>query len=284
MFRGKHRSAGGASRDRAYHGLRPSRRVRYHLNSGPDRVAAPEGVEWTRGSRYGGNRATIRGNGSFAGIRSAASGSSSRRTAIRARGSAGAFLSRRKRPHMIRSATCAPETPVRRGRRILITPARSSSTTITRRPDPPRRSGRASTDRTRARPAKGHCRVACFHPRHDLTLARMDVAGIRNVRWDVAGRIPHPRRGTRRESRPHLREQGRRRRGEQPAPALPDLRNEFRLRPHRRRGPPRPRAPQASRCAALPVRHRPGDRRRSADHCAEPFRNRLRAVFRALLV
>jgi UDPglucose--hexose-1-phosphate uridylyltransferase len=36
-----------------------------------------------------------------------------------------------------------------------------------------------------ARPARGLCRVVCFSPRHDLTLARMDVPSIRNVveRW-----------------------------------------------------------------------------------------------------
>lgn len=30
-------------------------------------------------------------------------------------------------------------------------------------------------------PARGRCRVICFHPRHDLTLARMDVKDIAKV-------------------------------------------------------------------------------------------------------
>jgi len=32
-----------------------------------------------------------------------------------------------------------------------------------------------------ARPESGLCRVVCFSPRHDLTLARMDAAGVRSV-------------------------------------------------------------------------------------------------------
>lgn len=32
-----------------------------------------------------------------------------------------------------------------------------------------------------SRPARGECRVTCFSPRHDLTLARMEVRGIRSV-------------------------------------------------------------------------------------------------------
>jgi UDPglucose--hexose-1-phosphate uridylyltransferase len=37
----------------------------------------------------------------------------------------------------------------------------------------------------RAESARGRCRVVCFHPRHDLTLARMSVNDIRSVvtRW-----------------------------------------------------------------------------------------------------
>ena len=39
----------------------------------------------------------------------------------------------------------------------------------------------AADDLFVAEPQSGGCRVVCFSPRHDLTLAQMDTAGIRNV-------------------------------------------------------------------------------------------------------
>jgi UDPglucose--hexose-1-phosphate uridylyltransferase len=38
-----------------------------------------------------------------------------------------------------------------------------------------------SDDLLQTRPERGRCRVLCFSPRHDLTLARMDASGIRGV-------------------------------------------------------------------------------------------------------
>lgn len=39
----------------------------------------------------------------------------------------------------------------------------------------------AADDLFRLEAVRGECRVTCFSPRHDLTMARMDVAGIRRV-------------------------------------------------------------------------------------------------------
>ncbi len=45
------------------------------------------------------------------------------------------------------------------------------------------------TELLRAQSERGRCRVVCFSPRHDLTLARMDVADIRRVRRCLGRRI-----------------------------------------------------------------------------------------------
>ena len=47
-------------------------------------------------------------------------------------------------------------------------------------PDTPA-AGAASDDMLRVEPARGECRVICFSPRHDLTLAEMAVPDIRKV-------------------------------------------------------------------------------------------------------
>lgn len=49
---------------------------------------------------------------------------------------------------------------------------------------PPKIASRTEDERSgllRAEPAGGECRVVCFSPRHDLTLAQMEVADIRRV-------------------------------------------------------------------------------------------------------
>ena len=82
-----------------------------------------------------------------------------------------------------RAATSAPGTPAPTANATPRTPRPSSSTTTSRRCCP-RRAGaprRPGDDLFVAEPQSGRCRVVCFSPRHDLTLAQMDAAGIRAV-------------------------------------------------------------------------------------------------------
>ena len=101
----------------------------------------------------------------------------------------------------------------------------------------------------RASPAAGVARVVCFSPRHDLTLAEMPAAAIargrrRLARPDArAGRAPGGSPGV------VLREQGRRRRRLQSAPARPDLRDVVRLEDHRDRARARRSATSATPAA-----------------------------------
>ncbi len=48
-------------------------------------------------------------------------------------------------------------------------------------PDPPSETGSSSSPLLVAEPARGLCKVLCFHPDHSLTLARMTVPEIRRV-------------------------------------------------------------------------------------------------------
>ena len=59
------------------------------------------------------------------------------------------------------------------------TPAPSSSTTTTRASAPtPRATSTAPIGIYRSRPATGVARVVCYSPRHDVTLAELDVDGV----------------------------------------------------------------------------------------------------------
>ena len=70
---------------------------------------------------------------------------------------------------------------------------------------------------------RGVCRVICFSPRHDLTLARMTRRGHRARRSDVARSVPGARRHRRHQRRADLREPRRHDGGEQPPSALPGV-------------------------------------------------------------
>ena len=106
--------------------------------------------------------------------------------------------------------------------------ARSSSTTITRAsaPDAPRELA-PPAGIYRNRPATGVARVVCYSPRHDVTLAELDVDGVDALLADVAAADAGTGDASRCDVRPDLREQGRSRRRQQPAPALPDLRDQL---------------------------------------------------------
>ena len=80
-----------------------------------------------------------------------------------------------------RAATCAPATSGRTATRTRRTARRSCSRTTSRRsarirPTPGSRSGCCAP-----RASAGTCRVICFSPRHDLTMARMSPAAVRAI-------------------------------------------------------------------------------------------------------
>ena len=131
----------------------------------------------------------------------------------------------------------------------------------------------------RASPAVGAARVVCFSPRHDLTLAEMPPVGDRRGRRPLAR--PDARAGRAPGGSPGvvLREQGRRRRRLQSAPARPDLRDVVRVEDVRDR---------ARRVGAPPARHRPRadgghHARRAAGRPPRAARGRARDRVRALL-
>ena len=70
---------------------------------------------------------------------------------------------------------------------------------------------------------RGACRVICFSPRHDLTLARMAVEDIESVVRGVGRRVPDARRPRRHQCRADFREPRRDDGREQPAPPLPGV-------------------------------------------------------------
>jgi len=72
----------------------------------------------------------------------------------------------------------SPDAPVPGDQFPVRSPRRhgSGAEQLAPSPEPP-----APTDLLLARPERGLCRVLCFSPRHDLTLARMDARDIRGV-------------------------------------------------------------------------------------------------------
>ncbi len=99
----------------------------------------------------------------------------------------------------------------------------------------------------------GRCRVVCFSPRHDLTLAQMDAAGIRAVVDTWADEVDRLARDGRHPVRAGVREQGRRDGLQQSPSPWPDLGI----------GDRAPRAgPEARHAAALRGAPRPRPRRR----------------------
>ena len=85
----------------------------------------------------------------------------------------------------------------------------------------------------RNRPATGVARVVCYSPRHDLTLAQLDVDGVEALLETWQLQMRELASASRRGLRPDLREQGRGRRRQQPAPALSNLRDQLHLQVHR---------------------------------------------------
>ena len=134
-------------------------------------------------------------------------------------------------------------------------------------------------------PATGVARVVCYSPRHDVTLAELDVSGVDALlaTWQDQMRelAAHPDVAL----RPDLREQGRGGRRQQPAPALPDLRHELRLQVHRDRTARRQTRHLAETGRVLfqdVLAAERQDGRRIISEQGE--RDRLRAVLRALRV
>ena len=134
----------------------------------------------------------------------------------------------------------------------------------------------------RNRPATGVARVVCYSPRHDVTLAELDVDGVDALLADLAGADARTGDASRRQLRPDLREQGRGRRRQQPASALPDLRDELHVQVHRDGAHRRPPASRRDRPDAVPGHpdgRAPG---RPPDHRRARQRDRVRALLRAL--
>ena len=83
---------------------------------------------------------------------------------------------------MTRNATCVPATRAPAACGIRRTPRRSSSITISRHSSRTRPLGRFEQDGLLLAEAEpGICRVVCFSPRHDLTVANMEPADLRRV-------------------------------------------------------------------------------------------------------
>ena len=102
-------------------------------------------------------------------------------------------------------------------------------------PAPP--AGRQEDGLLVSEPASGVCRVLCFSPRHDLTLAEMDPRAIRLVVDAWADEVLGPGAPRRRGLRPGLREQGRHDGMQQSAPPRPDLGERPRPLDSRAQGP-----------------------------------------------
>ena len=127
-----------------------------------------------------------------------ASGCSSRRTA---RSGPGRGRSRRRPPRRVpgttRRATSAPATSARRQSATRATPATFvfDNDFAALLPESRHRARRRGRPSGRREPATGRCRVVCFSPRHDLTLAEMDPPDIRAGRRYVGARCRGDRRG-----------------------------------------------------------------------------------------
>ena len=134
----------------------------------------------------------------------------------------------------------------------------------------------------RNRPATGVARVVCYSPRHDVTLAELDVDGVDALleTWQQQMRELATHRDV--DVRPDLREQGRGRRRQQPAPALSDLRDQFHLQIHRDGALGRPPTSRETGRHAVPGH--PGGRAsgRAADRLPARQRDCVRAVLCAL--
>ena len=126
-------------------------------------------------------------NGSFriaGGIRCGSRGCWFRR--IARSGPGRARWRRRPRPRAcrtIRSATCARESSGRAGRRIRRMKSIFSFVNdyAALLPDAPAATDAPTSPLLVAEPARGLCKVLCFHPDHSLTLARMTRPEIRRV-------------------------------------------------------------------------------------------------------
>ena len=102
-------------------------------------------------------------------------------------------------------------------------PTRSSSTTTFPRSLPGRTPATSRDGLLRAASQPGRCRVLCFSPRHDLTLAQMTVDEIVSVVDTWASEVEWLARAGRHPLRAGVREQGRGDGLQQSAPARPDL-------------------------------------------------------------
>ena len=176
------------------------------------------------------------------------------------------------------TATSAPATCASAARGTRATPASSCSTTTIRASGATRR---ASSRRRRRLPqpaAPTASRASSATAAHDLTLAELDVDGVDALLRDVAGAVSRARRAARGAARADLREQGRGRRRQQPAPALPDLRDELRLQVHRDGAARRPRgistrrAARCSRTSSRPSSRTAGASSPSTDARSRSFR------------
>ena len=87
---------------------------------------------------------------------------------------------------------------------------------------------------------------------------------------------------SRRRVRPHLREQGGRRRRQQPAPALPDLRDQLHVQVHRDGAARRTPAPRRRPAASVPGHPRGRAAGRAPPRLPTRQRDRVRPVLRAL--
>ena len=135
----------------------------------------------------------------------------------------------------------------------------------------------------RNRPAAGIARVVCYSPRHDLTLAELELPEVDRLLEVWQEQYPGSGRTRRHRSRARLREQGRSRRRLEPPPALPDLRDEFRIQDDRDGSAALASGTWPSTGRVLVPGHscrRAG--RRPPHHRGERLGHRLRAVFRAL--
>ena len=185
-------------------------------------------------------------------------------------------VARAEVPAFIRLLSLPGQPAVTAARATRVTTARSCSTTTTRASAPaaPARARRRPPASTGTGRPTGVARVVCYSPRHDVTLAELDVEGVDacSRRWQQQKRELGARTGG--AVRAHLREQGRGRRRQQPAPALPDLRDQLRLQDHRDRGARRRRHLAETGRVAVPGH----PRGRAAGRAAHPRARTRRAV------
>ena len=107
------------------------------------------------------------------------------------------------------AATCARATPASAAASTRTTRARSCSTTIIRVSDPTRRARlRRLPASIATRPATGVARVVCYSPRHDVTLAELDVDGVDALLATWQEQMRELAGASRRPVRADLREQG----------------------------------------------------------------------------